>query len=281
MSSFVKRRTKDSVFTYLFSDVKYVAQMYRALHPEDKDFTDDMVKIVTLENILTNGIYNDLGFTVNDKLIFLVEAQSTWSENIIIRSLLYLAQSYQDYIDENELNLYSGKKISIPKPELYVIHTGNNKVDKKYISLSEEFWNGEITSVDVRVRVLTESEKGNIIYQYIAFSKVFDDQVKLYGYTQKAILETIRICLDDNILDDFLKSRESEVYDIMFALFDEEKYRKLAMKEIEEEAIEEGRAKGIEEGRAEGRAEERNTLIESMKKNGLSEEQIQKILSCA
>ncbi|MBQ2663898.1 MAG: hypothetical protein IJG16_07100, partial [Clostridia bacterium] len=86
---------------------------------------------------------------------------------------------------------------------------------------------------------------------------------------------------DDNILDDFLKSRESEVYDIMFALFDEEKYRKLAMKEIEEEAIEEGRAKGIEEGRAEGRAEERNTLIESMKKNGLSEEQIQKILSCA
>ena len=277
MSSFVKRRTKDSVFTYLFSDVKYVAQMYRALHPEDKDFTDDMVKIVTLENILTNGIYNDLGFTVNDKLIFLVEAQSTWSENIIIRSLLYLAQSYQDYIDENELNLYSGKKISIPKPELYVIYTGNNKVDKKYISLSEEFWNGEITSVDVRVRVLTESEKGNIIYQYIAFSKVFDDQVKLYGYTQKAILETIRICLDDNILDDFLKSRESEVYDIMFALFDEEKYRKLAMKEIEEEAIEEGRAKGIEEGRA----EERNTLIESMKKNGLSEEQIQKILSCA
>ena len=94
-------------------------------------------------------------------------------------------------------------------------------------------------------------------------------------------METIRICIDDNILDDFLKSRESEVYDIMFALFDEEKYRKLAMKEIEEEAIEEGRAKSIEGGRAEGRAEERNTLIESMKKNGLSEEQIQKILSCA
>lgn len=32
-----KRTVKDSVFTDLFSDSKYLLQFYQAIHPEDKD----------------------------------------------------------------------------------------------------------------------------------------------------------------------------------------------------------------------------------------------------
>ena len=36
-----KYTIKDSVFTNLFQDKKYLIQLYRALHPEDVDLTED------------------------------------------------------------------------------------------------------------------------------------------------------------------------------------------------------------------------------------------------
>ena len=85
-----KRTVKDSVFTNLFGDSKYLLQLYQVLHPEDIDVGEKDLKTITLENIFTDDIYNDLGFTKGDKLMVLTEAQSTWSVNIIIRALEYL-----------------------------------------------------------------------------------------------------------------------------------------------------------------------------------------------
>ncbi len=72
----VRRNIKDSVFTNLFADPKYVLQLYQALHPEDHETTADDIVTVTLEYDLLNQDYNDLGFLVDDRLIVLVEAQS-------------------------------------------------------------------------------------------------------------------------------------------------------------------------------------------------------------
>ena len=77
-----KRNIKDCVFTNMFGDKKYLIQMYKALHPEDTETTENDLNIVTLENVLVNDLYNDLGFTVGEKLICLVEAQSTWTMNM-------------------------------------------------------------------------------------------------------------------------------------------------------------------------------------------------------
>ena len=82
-----KYTIKDSVFTNLFQDKKYLIQLYRVLHPEDQDATEDELTDITIHNILTDDIYNDLGFLVGDRLLILVEAQSTWTANIIIRSI--------------------------------------------------------------------------------------------------------------------------------------------------------------------------------------------------
>ena len=72
----MKRTIKDSVFTDLFQDKKYLLQLYKALHPEDTDVTENDLNDITIKNVLTDNIYNDLGFTVGDKLMILVEAQS-------------------------------------------------------------------------------------------------------------------------------------------------------------------------------------------------------------
>jgi len=58
-------------------------------------------------------------------------------------------------------------------------------------------------------------KEGDIINQYVVFTKVINDQIKIYGRKREAITEAIRICKDRNILKDYLTSREKEVVDIM------------------------------------------------------------------
>ncbi len=116
-----KRTAKNSVFLDLFNDKKYLLALYKTLHPEDTEATENSLTDVTIENVLTDNLYNDLGFIANNKLMILIEAQSTWTLNILIRILLYLAESYHKYFEQNGQNLYGSRKVKMPKPELYVI----------------------------------------------------------------------------------------------------------------------------------------------------------------
>ena len=59
-----KHTIKDSVFTNLFNDPKYLIELYRSLHPEDTESDESDLSIVTIANVLTDGQYNDLGFKV-------------------------------------------------------------------------------------------------------------------------------------------------------------------------------------------------------------------------
>jgi hypothetical protein len=65
-------------------------------------------------------------------------------------------------------------------------------------------------------------ETDDIIGQYIIFCHVFDAQTKKYGRTREAVMETLRICRDRNVLKDYLKKREKEVFNIMIELFNQE-----------------------------------------------------------
>ena len=223
-----KHKIKDSVFTNLFKEKKYLFQLYKALHPEDTNAAEEQLTYVTIENILINGLYNDLGFMVGNRLIILTEAQSTWSVNIIIRVLLYLAQTYHDYLAQTKQPLYTSKQVQIPEPELYVIYTGERQERPAEILLSKEFFDGKECAIDVKVKMIydgtvsEETGEGDIINQYVIFTKVCNEQVKLYDRTKKAILETIRICKDRNVLKEYLESREKEVVDIMMVLYDQE-----------------------------------------------------------
>ena len=237
-----KRTIKDSIFTFLFGEPEYTMELYQALHPEDTTVKDSDVKLVTLQNVLANGLYNDLGFQVRDKLILLVEAQSTFSENIPLRMLLYLAATYKDYVEEHKLSLYREKKVSIPRPELYVVYTGNKKHVPDELKLSSLF-EGD-GSVELSVKVLRDDGKGSIVDQYIAFSKIVDEQVKLHGRTDEALYETLRICRERKILKPFLDSREKEVVDIMTALFDQQKVWEIELHNVAQENLSEGEKKG-------------------------------------
>ena len=73
----MKRTIKASVFSDLFGDKKYLLQLYRTLHPEDTTATETDLTDITIENVMVDGLYNDLGFMVSNRLMILLEAQST------------------------------------------------------------------------------------------------------------------------------------------------------------------------------------------------------------
>ena len=195
-----------------------------------------------------------------------MEAQSTWSKNIVIRALLYLANTWKEYIQDKKLNIYGNRKIVLPKPELYVIYTGERSERPEWISLSEEFFLDQECFVDIRVKMLYDGKKGDIINQYVTFTKIYNEQVKKYGRTRKAILETIYICKNSNVLKEYLKNREKEVVDIMMTLFDQEY------------AVERYGAEKKAEGLAEGKMKAKQEMTYELSDMGFSDNKIAKVV---
>ena len=269
-----KKTAKDSVFRDLFENPTYLLQLYQVLHPEDREVTEDQISSVTIKNILLDQMYNDLGFIVKQRLLLLVEAQSTWSRNIVIRALLYLANTWQEYIQEKKLNIYGSGGMVLPKPELYVIYTGERKERPEWISLSEEFFPGQDCFVDVKVRMLYDGKEGDILNQYVTFTKIYNEQVKQQGRTREAVLKTIRICKDRKILKEYLEGREKEVVDIMMTLFDQEYAVERYGDERELKGLAEGKAKGLEEGAIKAKREMTYELFDM----GFSDNKIAKVV---
>ena len=135
---------------------------------------------------------------------------------------MYMVQTYHDYFSRTKQNWYRSKKVKIPIPEIYVIFTGDRKDRPSEVSLVQEFFEGRESCIDVKVKMIYDGEEGDIINQYVIFTKVCNEQMAIHGRTQKAVLETIRICKDRNVLKEYLSSKEKEVVDIMMLLYDEE-----------------------------------------------------------
>ena len=218
----IKHTVKDSVFTDLFGMPEYLIQLYQTLHPEDHKTTIDDISNVTIRNILVNDLYNDLGFMVENRLVILVECQSTWSENIVIRGLQYLVETYNRYFEENCCDLYVSTKVFVPIPELYVIYTGKSLKTPEFISLKDSFFGGKNVCIDAKIRVIKYTGNADVINQYIGFTRVLDDCIKKYGRTRESLKEAIDICRDKDILADYLQKRREEVMDIYTNLFDQE-----------------------------------------------------------
>jgi len=272
MAKEIRHTVKDNIFRDLFSDVQYVFQLYQSLHPEDKETTQEDIKTETLESIIYGGEHNDLGFSVKDKMIILVEAQTTWSVNILIRFLGYLANSYHTYYTDKRISLYSTKKVQMPKPELYMVYTGDRGNLPDTLSLRKEYFAGQECCIEVEAKIIYVDYSHTIIDQYIQFCRVLTEQRKIHGDTEKAIQETLRICRDKDLLQAYLKGRESEVIHMMMALFDQEVQDRLWENEIMTETaqkIAETAERNLAQGIGIGREEGELSMLASLVRNNL------------
>ena len=244
MEPMPSRQAKDHVFVDMFNQPKYCLELFQAIHPEATDITESDISNITLSHVLVDKPYNDLGFTVKDKRIILVEAQSEWSYNILLRLLMYFVETLRDYLDSMDLDVHSPGKLAVPEPEFYVIYTGNRDVPP-VISFKEVFgW----ANLDLIARVINSENENDIIGQYIIFAHVFDAQVKKYGRVKKAIEETLRICRDRGVLKEYLDAHGKEVLTVMLSMFDQERSIRLYGDRREKEGAIRTLADLVEEG---------------------------------
>ena len=172
------------------------------------------------------------------------EAQSTWTANVVFRLLLYLAETWSEYVKATGQNIYGTKKIMLPASECYVVFTGERKGKPDVVSLFDEFAAPLARSlpsldlgcpssklapdegmIDLKVRVIFANEGVHdgldILQQYIAFSWELDVEFKQKGRTVEVLTCAIERCKSKNILREYLETREKEVVKIMTMLFDQ------------------------------------------------------------
>lgn len=221
---------------------------------------------MTIKNIFLDQPYNDVGFQVGERLIILAECQSSWTKNIIVRSLMYLSQTYQEYIETTEQDVYGSKKVVLPEPELYVIFIGQRKKRSEYLCLSEEFFGGKECAVEIKVKIIYNGEKGDIINQYVTFTRIYNEQVRKFGRTRQAVLETIRICIGQDVLKEYLEDRGKEVVDIKTMLFDDEYIYRTHIKSERRQAAKKAAERATKEANKKSarRLYERGTSIEEI-----------------
>ncbi|MCD8012566.1 MAG: hypothetical protein LUG99_05240 [Lachnospiraceae bacterium] len=266
----VKHTVKDSVFTNIFRNKKYLLQLYQALHPEDTKATEDSLTNITINNVLVNGQYNDIGFLANNKLMILVEEQSsTWTMNIIVRALFYIDQTLQMYLDKNGADLYGSTKVELPETELYVLYVGERVSRPDEITLKNEFYKNRKSAIDVTVKMLygtvypEKTDGEDIIGQYVQFTKVYDEQVRLYGKTSRAVSETIRICVGQGILREYLESRKQEVVTMMMDLYDQDRILEIHIASEKRKAAKEAAKEAAKKAE-----EDKEAVIEKMLRSG-------------
>ena len=162
----------------------------------------------------------------------------------------------------------------MPKPELYVIYTGDKGNHPDVLSLKDEFFPDMDCCIDAKVKMIYLQDSDDIIDQYIGFCRVCNEQVALNGRTLKAVKEIIRICRDRNLLKEYLSERETEVEEIMFTLFDQEHVWNIERNNIRAAALVEGWDKGKAEGINQGILQKETQVVLSMFKRNMPVEDI-------
>lgn len=246
----VSREVKDRMFRSLFKeDREGLLQLYNALNGTDYADTSDL-EIVTIENAVYVVMKNDLAYIMVD-VLSMYEHQSTISDNLPVRFLIYLTEEYQMVIDRSTESIYGRKQIKLPIPKCVVFYNGEDKMpDVQELRLSDAFI-GEKGMADVELKVQVFNinygrnrelmRKCPTLEAYAKFTAICRQYIAEGMERQAAYQRAVEYCIEHNILREFLKKNKSEVVGMLLAEFDAEKYERT----IREEGRAEGKIDGI------------------------------------
>lgn len=112
--------------------------LYNALHGTSLTLSETKIEPLILEQTVYVGCHNDVSMLVNNRIIVLVEQQSTINENMPFRFLEYVSRVYEKLIPLEKR--YKHHLIKLPKPEFYVFYNGEEDYPaEKTLRLSDSF----------------------------------------------------------------------------------------------------------------------------------------------
>ena len=252
----VNKKHKNSVFSALFGTPESLRELYSAVEGVDIP-PEAVIKINTLSDVVFMEQINDISFTIDDRIVVLVEHQSTINDNMPIRFLMYAARVYEKIIDSKKK--YQRKQIKIPVPEFIILYNGIDSFpDYKELKLSDAFMDinclkSSKTSVfplELVVKLYNINHGRNLeilgkcdnLKSYSIFIEKLQENKKIKTL-EEALKDTIKYCIGNNILEGFLKKHSSEVFNMLLTEWNLDD----AIAANREEAWEEGMEKGREE----------------------------------
>lgn len=244
-----KHTYKDGIFRRLFNDKTELIKLYNAVSGQNYPLDTD-IRIVTLDNAIFKDRKNDLSFIIAGKLIVLIEMQSTLSPNLALRFLVYIARQYEKLFFTREI--YSSKRVKVPTPEFYVFYDGKHDAPlEQKINLSDSFITKcDKLSLEMAVKIINVNfEKGaqllkecRTMAQYSQFIYLVREKCRQFGDIETAIRVSVKECIRNDILKDFLQKNGGDVVSFLFEALTKEEMEELS------------REYGYEEGRSEGEA---------------------------
>jgi len=283
----VNEKHKDTVFTFLFSNPDLLRELYSAI--EGITLPPDIpININTLSDVLFRTQRNDISFLINNRLIVLIEHQSSINNNMPIRFLIYASKLYQEIINPDDK--FKRKLEKIPKPEFIVLYNGeDNYPDYKELRLSDAFMKTDKIKIDIPLELVVQVyninkgrnreilSKSRTLDSYSRFIDKIREYQKEYQrkYNErkeildKAFKSAIKYCIKNDILKDFLRKHGSEVLNMLYAEYDPE----VEMRVVREEALEDG----IEIGLEKGHEEEKLIIAKNLLSEGSTPEFVHRI----
>ena len=294
----LNRKFKDTLFRKVFNNKRDLLSLYNALN--NTEHTDEsLITINTIEDAIYIGYKNDISFIINSELN-LYEHQSSVNPNMPVRGLIYFAELYKGYIEQNNLLIYNERLVKLPFPRYVVFYNGTEgEPEEQELRLSDSFVQvpeGEARtgivveeankpSVEVTVQLLNINygcnqelmEKCQKLMEYskfIALVRVKSDMLtekykkKMKSVNKKEIFaEAVALAIDeairDNVLKDILSKNMAEGTDMLLTEFDEKAY----IEGVKKQSYEEGEAIGEARG-----AEKLARLVVELKKRGRVED---------
>ena len=297
----LNRKFKDTLFRKVFNNKRDLLSLYNALN--NTEHTDEsLITINTIEDAIYIGYKNDISFIINSELN-LYEHQSSVNPNMPVRGLIYFAELYKGYIDQNNLLIYNERLVKLPFPRYVVFYNGTEEQpEEQELRLSDSFVQvpeGESLkdtagteadktdkpSVEVVVQLLNINygcnqelmEKCQKLMEYskfVALVRVKSDMLtekykkEMKSVNKKEIFaEAVALAIDeairDNVLKDILSKNMAEVTDMLLTEFDEKAY----IDGVKKQSYEEGEARGEIKGE-----EKLARLVVELKKRGRVED---------
>jgi len=265
-----KIKHKDTLFRDLFGAESAALELYNAITGANYGPETD-VKMVTLEDILYDVPVNDVSFTIDNKLVILVEHQSTINENMPLRMLLYVARSYEQLT--NDLDKYLVDRMEIPRPEFIVLYNGEkDRPEMEILKLSDLFAKYDMEypiNLELTVRVYNINKGRNpemarrcaILNGY----EVFTAKIREYRKTmslEQAVDRATEECIRERILVNYLQTHRKAVRNMLTTEWNLEDALRVRGEEAER--------RGEKRGRLEGEQEATRKFVNQMYKGGFS-----------
>ena len=235
----IKRQHKDTLFRGVFKIPKHFIYLLEHCRNKHNTLNEEDLTPFDLDSSITTRIRrNDVSYITKDnRLIILIEHQSTINANIAFRLFLYYIELLQLWIKINKINLYGQSKISnLPVPEFYVAYNGNATLKETISTFTLEYTDIKIEMsvniIDISFDRLTDQTPENALAGYSYFYKIYDAHIKAGATTEEAFIKARETCMAQNYLKEFIDKEGFIVFYKDFLNYDTQ-------------LIEEGEARGF------------------------------------